>query len=501
MQKQPPTPRKLLAMAGFALSCFGLLLFMWLAFGGSVPLKPHGYRFHTSFGEATQLAKEADVRISGVSVGKVKTIHADTRTGRTAATIELDSAHAPLPRDTRAILRQKTLLGETYVELTPGTPAAGMVPEGGTLPDGQVSRTVELDEILRTLDAPTRASLQQWLQTLAVGVDGRGRDISDALGRLAPFEQQTEALLRILDAQHGSVRGLVRDTGTVAGALSARDGQLRDLIRSTGRVVATTAGRDAELRAAVAALPRFEGEASRTVTRLARFARHANPLVTQLRPSARELSPTLRDVAGLSPDLKALFGDLDALTAASRRGLPALERFLDDLHPVLAALDSPLAQLNPILGFVGAYRDEAAAFLANTTAATEATDVGPGGAGRLHYLRSTAPLNPEALAQYGARIPSNRTNPYAQPGAFRRLAQGLLSYETRHCGRGTEPTLAPNPPADVLAPAVAEGLRAIAFGGAQGVRSPACTAQAPFSTGGRITRFPQVVASSPAGAR
>ena len=47
-------------------SCFGLLLFLWLAFGGPIPLKPKGYRFQTSFAEATQLAKEADVRISGV---------------------------------------------------------------------------------------------------------------------------------------------------------------------------------------------------------------------------------------------------------------------------------------------------------------------------------------------------------------------------------------------------------------------------------------------------
>ena len=81
MQKQAPTVGRLLVMVGFALSCFGLLLFLWLAFGGPIPLKPKGYRFHASFGEATQLAKEADVRISGVSVGKVKTIQTDKQTG------------------------------------------------------------------------------------------------------------------------------------------------------------------------------------------------------------------------------------------------------------------------------------------------------------------------------------------------------------------------------------------------------------------------------------
>jgi hypothetical protein len=40
MQKQAPTLGRLLVMVGFALSCFGLLLFLWLAFGGPIPLKP-----------------------------------------------------------------------------------------------------------------------------------------------------------------------------------------------------------------------------------------------------------------------------------------------------------------------------------------------------------------------------------------------------------------------------------------------------------------------------
>ena len=72
MQKQAPDtrphPRR---WRCFALSCFGLLLYLWVAFGGGFPLKPQGYRFHVRFGEATQLAQQADVRISGVPVGKV----------------------------------------------------------------------------------------------------------------------------------------------------------------------------------------------------------------------------------------------------------------------------------------------------------------------------------------------------------------------------------------------------------------------------------------------
>src|SRR5919201_1197905 len=140
MQKTTPTLGRLLVMVGFALSCFGLLLFLWLAFGGPVPLKPKGYRFKVDFQEATSLADEADVTISGVRVGKVRNLEAG-KNGATVATIEMDEKYAPVSRDARAILRQKTLLGETYVELTPGSRNGPKLKENGTLSAAQVSPT------------------------------------------------------------------------------------------------------------------------------------------------------------------------------------------------------------------------------------------------------------------------------------------------------------------------------------------------------------------------
>jgi phospholipid/cholesterol/gamma-HCH transport system substrate-binding protein len=177
--KQAPSVGRILTMVAFALSCFGILVFLWLSFGGSVPLKPKGYRLQVAFPEATQLAKEAEVRISGVKVGRVKTTDANKQSGLTDTVLEIDARYAPLPKDTRAILRQKTLLGETYVELSPG--GAGlrgggdeskMVPDGGRLAKGNVSQTVQLDEILRTFDPVTRQRFSTWLdqQGLAVRV-------------------------------------------------------------------------------------------------------------------------------------------------------------------------------------------------------------------------------------------------------------------------------------------------------------------------------------------
>src|SRR3954469_17257165 len=142
MVKDAPSLGRIAAMVLFALSSFGLLLFLWLAFGGPVPLKPKGYRFHTSFAEAGQLALEADVRMRGVAGGKGQTITPDKVTGRSDVEIQLQSRYAPLPSDAKAILRQKTLLGETYVELTPGHAGVRPIPAVGHLAETRLSCTV-----------------------------------------------------------------------------------------------------------------------------------------------------------------------------------------------------------------------------------------------------------------------------------------------------------------------------------------------------------------------
>ena len=287
-------------MVLFALTCFGLLLFLWLAFGGPVPLKPKGYRFHTSFAESGQLALEADVRISGVPVGKVKTIDAEQADGPRGRGDPAAVARTRRCRqDARAILRQKTLLGETYVELTPGSSSADTIPEGGELASTQVSDTVELDEILRSFDPETRANFQEWMQTQAQAIgDGRGQDLNDALGNLAPFAEDTATIVDVLNRQEEALSQLVANTGIVFGALSERDGQLRSLIENTDSVFAATAARDSELQATFRALPTFEDESRKTFERLDEFQRETDPLITQLRPAARELSPTLRGPRG-----------------------------------------------------------------------------------------------------------------------------------------------------------------------------------------------------------
>ncbi len=244
MIKQTPSLGRIIAMAAFALSCFALVMFLWLAFGGSIPLRPEGYRIEVAFPEAATLAQEADVRISGVNVGKVKTKRLDEGGHRTIAELELDEEFAPVPRDTQAILRQKTLLGETYVELSTGNRSAGLLEDGERLPDTQVEPTVELDEIFGAFDEPTRKAFRQWVAGLAKASDGKApEDLNDAFGNFAPIAVDGARLLRVLDEQHTAVHQLFRNTGRVFAAINEREGALHDLIVNSNNTFEASASR------------------------------------------------------------------------------------------------------------------------------------------------------------------------------------------------------------------------------------------------------------------
>jgi phospholipid/cholesterol/gamma-HCH transport system substrate-binding protein len=499
MQKQAPTLGRILVMAGFALSCFGLILYLWVAFGGGFPLKPKGYRFHIRFGEATQLAQQADVRISGVPVGKV--VKLELGPGQTTeATIQLDERYAPIPRDSRAILRSKTLLGETFVELTPGHKQDGLLPENGTLPDAQVSKTVELDEIFRSLDPRTRHSFQVWMQSLAQGIEGRGADLNAAFGNLAPFAEDTNTLLVQLDRQEQAVQQLVRNTGFVFDALSRRSDQLTGLIRNSNTVFGTIADRNQELQDTFKAFPTFERESILTLNRLNRFTRTANPIITELRPVARQLSPTLQAAGRLAPSFRDFFVNLGPLITAAKPGLPAFRRFLADARPALGQLDPFTRSLNPFLGYIADFLPELDGFVGNIVAATQAITLETSRQLPVHYLRTAAMFSPEGLALYPQRLATNRPNPYRFPGQLNQLRTGMPVFEDRQCASGLRPI--PDFPANFaeivggVSPDAAQLLLQFAFrNNPSNVPAPACRAQGP--TPGYGTDFPHVVAEPP----
>ncbi len=489
-------PGAVAIMATFAFSCFGLLLFLWLSFGGPIPLKPKGYRVTAQFAEATTLATEAEVRVSGVPIGKVKTIEPDRETGYSAVVMEIEEKYAPLHNDVKAILRQKTLLGETYVELTPGSDTAPTIAENGSIPDGRISEAVQLDEVFRAFDPKTRLAFQTWMQTQAEAIDGRGADLNAALGNLGPFAEEASTLVSILRRQKPAVQSLVSSTGEVFDALSERRGQLSSMITNLDTVFQATSSRNAELQQIFQILPTFQREARATLADLDTFAINTDPLITQLRPAARELSPTLADLKAIAPDLRELFKEADTLITASKTGFPAAAQLLDDTKPLLRQFNPFADELLPILNFLKPYKRELTAFFANVAAATQATT--QVGSKRVHYLRTTNPLNPQVLASYPRRIGSNRPNAYTLPGEFTKVGSKFPVFENRHCGRGLPVVSQVVAPvlSTLLPPELLEDINNVIFPATSSAQGPAppCILQDTFTFQGKTAQYPRVEA-------
>ncbi len=444
MNKQAPSPARLAVIAGFTLSCFGILLFLWITFGGSTPFRAKTYEVKVPFDEATALVSQSDVRISGVSVGKVGSVALSPNGKHALATLNIDDAFAPLPADTRATLRAKTLLGETYVELTSGNRDGARIADGGTLPYAQVAKSVQLDELLRAFDPKTRSAFRTWMQDAAISIHGRGQAFSDALGELDPTFTQFDRFFRVLDTQRLAVRQLFRQGAVTFNALNARQGQLSSLIRNANQVFQVTGQRNRDIEATFLAFPTFLDESRLTLRRLRTFALNTNPLLIQLLPAMRELSSTLIALGKLTPQLDGFFNGLVPVIANANTGFAAFRRlFRDDFPPLLRGVQPFLRNINPLLQGVDSYKHELTALLGNATAATNALRPGED-----HFVNVLSPLNPASLATFPARLQVNRNNAYSKPGIYDDLAAGLPSFGTGQCSAGLQALLDSNTPND-----------------------------------------------------
>ena len=429
MNTMAPSKVKIAVMIAFAASCVALLLFLWLSFGGSVPFVPQGYRISVEFDQAVQLGTQADVDISGVRIGRVVSVGLDHHTGLARAVLQINPKFAPRPANTRAILRQKTLLGETYVELSFGNPRGPMLRDGAALPQAQVAPTVQLDQILNTFDPQTRRAFETWMQDDGIALTNRGQAFNDALAELYPFAGNVANVLAVLRRDGRATSTLLADGGQVLAAVSRNPAQLQGLIRNANSVFGTTAARNRELAAAVRAFPGFLAGTRQTLQTVKSFAGQTKPLIDELKPAALQLSPALESLAKLAPNFETVMKALGPLTSAAQTGVPALESFLavdakagsGSAKTLFTSLTPFLGQLVPVFDYLGAYRRELAAFFANGAASTEGAAPAFSSNRRLHYLRFSSPLSPEELTAQAQRPYSNRSNAYAAPGGARSL--------------------------------------------------------------------------------
>jgi virulence factor Mce-like protein len=515
MQKRAPTLGNLIVIAVFVLSCFGLLLFLWESFGGPVPLKAKGYRVTVSFPQALQLAEEADVRISGVPVGHVVSFKLG-RDDHTDVLLEINHQYAPLRANMHAMLRQKTLLGETYVQLIPKDNSGPFLADKGHLAESQVEPSVTLDDILSTFTPKARHAWQVWMQASAKSFEGRGENINADFAALPPFVGDTNKLIGILATQEGALRDVIKNTGVVFGALAGRDHQLEGLIANGDRTFKAAASASEAFAAAFRTFPSFESKSRVAFKELDSFAADASPFLDQFRSVERQLAPTAQELKRFAPPFERMLVGLGRLTSASREGLPAFSKALKLLEPELANLPPVLHNLDPFLQYLGKYQAELQSFFGNFTAASEGRlgNANDKAAPIIHYLRTMQVFNTDNLAVLNERIGTDRGNAYPQPEAFNLLANGGLQvFSSSNCANSA-PSVN-GPPNETVSEQTIQELMGYVFeknpkgeyvkgqrtgprvanesGTPNEVPAPACSQQGPLTFNGQSSQYPHVV--------
>ena len=396
MSKRAPSTTQLLVITGFALSCFGILLFLWVTFGGPTPFRAKTYEVKVPFNEATQLAEQSDVRISGVNVGKVQKIELAPNGKQALATVDIDDQYAPLPESTRAILRTKTLLGETYIELTPGLARRPRArrrrhPAGGERRRIGPARR-DLPHLQRRRPAPPSRNGCRKRRSRSTARARTSPTRSAASNRPSPNSTSSSASSTASASRSGSCSATAPPPSS---ALRGREGELADLIQSSNAVFQTTARRDRDIEALFRAFPTFLDESRLTFNRLKDFSLNADPLMRQLVPAAEELSPTLIAFSKLAPESKGFFEGLGPVIKRAPTGFAALRKiFRDEFPPLLRAVDPFLRNLNPILTGLKLYKSEVTSFFANLAATFNGElplDRSEAGEPQPHYLRVIGP--------------------------------------------------------------------------------------------------------------
>jgi phospholipid/cholesterol/gamma-HCH transport system substrate-binding protein len=278
------------------------------------------------------------VNVAGVHVGQITGTSAHDGLG--VIHMEVDPGKLrTLYRNAHAVLVPNTPLDDMEVDITPGTPDAGVLADGATIPVSQTTAPIDSDELLDSLDADTRSWFTSLVTELNAGTQGRGTDIRDLLEAAAPTSVQLREIGDLLAGRRQELGTLVHDLAVVTKATSAKDVQLQTVVRAGDATVATLAGQDDALRRSIAQLPGTLQTTRATLTHITGLADALKPAATALTPTARRLPATLRDTQTLFQGAVLLpLGKIPAFVKAVEplaRQLPPLSR---DFHVEIPAL-------------------------------------------------------------------------------------------------------------------------------------------------------------------
>ena len=311
----------------------------YFAFARGLPIGDH-YEIEAVFRSANNVKEKQPVRIAGVEVGKVVEVrHLKPGTDAAVIKMRIEDDGRPIHQDARVSIRARMFLeGNWFLDLQPGTPAAGELPDGGTLPVAQTRGPVQLGQVLSTLQADTRKNLQTLLDEYSSALEGEGADgyrrsirywepayrnaaiVQDAtLGvlqdDLSEYVDTSGRVARGLDRRPAALKGLIADFNTAAGAFAR---EARNLELTIAELPRTLAAARPALFALNEALPPFR-----------RFANDLEPSIAEAGETIDVALPFLREARGLvsEPELRGLAHDL-------RPTAPALARLTELTRPL-----------------------------------------------------------------------------------------------------------------------------------------------------------------------
>jgi ABC-type transporter Mla subunit MlaD len=337
----------------------------FLAFTKELPWGD-AYEVRAVFGSAQSVRPESPVRIAGVNVGKVTqvehltsadssevTAQADegppateaAATGRQAAvvTMELEEDALPLHEDATFKLRPRLFLeGNYFVDLRPGSPNAPVTGDGHTFPVNQTAYSVQLDEVLTTLQGDVRADLRMFLDQLgnALVKHGGAEGFRELYRTSAPAGKFTSQVNQaVLGTEPGDLSGLIRGLDRVVRALGRNELTLQNLVTNLRIFSGSFAAEDAALGTAIEELPNTLAAADPAFDNLnasfpavRAFAREALPGVRTTPETLRAATPFVAQIRALvsRDELRGLVADLrptiPELALLARRTLPFLEQ-------------------------------------------------------------------------------------------------------------------------------------------------------------------------------
>jgi len=274
------------AVGGYILAHENLKLPSW------VPLLGHDYytlkaEFQTA--QAVTPGQGQAVTVAGAKVGEVATV--SLHEGIAVVTMKVTPKYARFYRNATLLLRPKTQLQDITIEVNPGTPSAGRLKSGQTIPLSQTAPNINFDEFLAGLDAETRSYLQELLAGAGEGLDHNGRALSATLKRFEPAARYGDEIQRELTRRSANISRSIHNFSLLMEELGTKDTEIAQLVDSSNAVFKVFAKEDANLQSTLHLLPSALHKTGNALEKTAIASNQVRPALHKLLPFAKALAP------------------------------------------------------------------------------------------------------------------------------------------------------------------------------------------------------------------